>query len=93
MSNFVVEIKFTSVVFSWSPPQEPNGVIIAYVVSYRSDNQDHSISVDAIVFTSPALLPNTQISNISVRAFTNRGPGASTMWPNVVIPPQPVPRE
>ncbi len=33
--NFVNSTKFTSIVFTWDPPGEPNGVIIRYEVTYR----------------------------------------------------------
>ena len=97
MTFLVAEAKFTSVVLSWNPPQEPNGAIIAYEVSYRSDNPDNitrnTTSVNTTIFTTPPLLPKANIS-FSVRAYTHVGPGPSTMQSyNMVIPPEPVPRE
>ncbi len=39
VSNLTAEPRFTSIVLTWSPPQDSNGVIIAYGVTYRvNDN-------------------------------------------------------
>ena len=82
---------------NWSPPQEPNGVIIAYEVSYRSNQQSritrNTTIIGSTIFTTPELLPNTNVSGISVRAYTKVGPGPATVQPFVVIPREPVPRE
>ncbi len=34
VSNLTGKLDFTSVMLSWGPPQEPNGIIIAYEVTY-----------------------------------------------------------
>ena len=96
VSNFVVELKFTSLVLNWSPPKEPNGVIIAYEVSYRHNNQFRVTRNTTNVgtnLTTEGFLPNIIIASISVRAYTMIGPGPTTMRPNVVIPQKPLPRE
>ena len=97
MSDFAVEAVFTSIVLSWSPPQEPNGGIIAYEVSYRSNNQDpitrNTTNVNITTFTTPEFLPDTNVSTISVRAYTTVGPGDAAVQPYVIIPMEPVPRE
>ena len=35
VSDFTGQPKFTTIVLTWSAPQEPNGVIISYEVTYR----------------------------------------------------------
>ena len=96
VSNFVVEAKFTSLVLNWSPPQELYSAVIAYEVSYRSNNQDRitiNTTNDSTTFITPELVPFTYVSAISVRAYTTVGPGATIVRPFAIIPLEPVPRE
>ena len=96
VSNLMAKAKFTSIVITWSPPQEPNGVIIAYEVSYRSNNQGLTITKTtslSTIFVTPELPSTTNVSSISVRAYTIVGPGDAAMHPYVVIPQEPVLRE
>ena len=69
---------FTSIVLTWSAPQEPNGVIISYEVTYRvNDGNPVTSNTTALntTFTISSLSPGTSISNISVSAYTSVGRG------------------
>ena len=66
--------KFTSIVLTWSAPQEPNGVIISYEVTYRDGNLVTTNTTD-LRFTIPSLTPGTNVSEISVSAYTSVGRG------------------
>ncbi len=96
MSNFTVErITFTSVVLTWSPPREPNGVIIAYEVTYSVNSSEPSIvnTTDVTTTLVLRLAQSTKVSNISVRAYTSVGPGNFLITLNVCTPRNPMPRE
>ena len=70
--------RFTSIVFTWSAPQEPNGVIISYEVTYRVSDGDlvTTNTTDlATSFTIPVSTPETNVTEISVRAYTSVGRG------------------
>ena len=56
---------------SWSPPSEPNGVIIAYEVCSNSSGYTNT---SATQLTLRDLSPNTVVT-YSVRAYTIIGPG------------------
>ena len=70
----------TTVALTWSPPQQPNGIIITqYTVTYSINGsapvtRDTDDS-DTTTFTISLLFPQTTIFNISVRASTSAGPG------------------
>ena len=68
----------TSIVLTWSAPQEPNGVIISYEITYRVNDGDPvtTNTTDlSTTFTIPSLTPQTRVSNISVSAYTSIGRG------------------
>ena len=68
--------KFTSIVLTWSAPQEPNGVIISYEVTYRvSDGNLVTTNTIDLRFTIPSLTPGTNVTEISVSAYTSVGRG------------------
>ena len=72
VSNFTGQPKFTSVVLTWSAPQEPNGVIISYEVTYRvSDGNLVKTNTTNLTFTIPSLTPGTNVTEISVSAYTS----------------------
>ena len=68
---------------TWSPPLRPNGVLIAYEVSYRptDSSQPHHTRRNtthlATSFTTGELEMGTEY-NLSVRAYTSAGPGQSS---------------
>ena len=76
---------FTSVVLTWAPPQEPNGVIIAYDVSYmvNGSNPIHINTLGTTTTITLELALDTRVSDISVRAYTSIGPGNATMHRDV----------
>ena len=91
VSNFRAEIRFiTTIVFSWSPSQKNNGILIAYELTYRINSSSLIIrnftDVSTSTFTLELVL-NTNITDISVRAYTRVGPGDAATDEDVVIPP------
>ena len=79
-----------TVVLTWSPPQQQNGIITKYMytVTYRVNGsalvtRDINDS-DTTTFTIPSLFPQTTISDISVRASTSAGPGPEVTLEDVV---------
>ena len=76
MSNLTGTPKFTSIVLTWSPPQEPNGVIISYEVTYTvNGNNTVRVNTSSTTFTIPLLTPQTRVSAITVTAYTIAGQG------------------
>ena len=61
---------------SWSPPSEPNGVIIAYEVCSKSSGVFSYTNTSATQLILMDLPPNTVVT-FSVRAYTIIGPGAN----------------
>ena len=85
MSNLTVTPKFTSIVLTWSPPQEPNEVIISYEVTYTI-NGNNTVTVNtsdlSTTFTIPSLTPQTRVSAITVTAYTRIGRGEPVNLPD-----------
>ena len=76
VSDLTGQSKFTSIVLMWSAPQEPNGVIISYEVTYRvSDVILVTTNTTDLRFTIPSLTPGTNVTEISVSAYTSVGRG------------------
>ena len=66
-----------TIVLSWSPPQQSNGIILNYTVTYRVNGSTPVTRITGdpdTTFTIPSLFPQTTISNILVRAYTSGGP-------------------
>ena len=85
MSNLAGTPKFSSIVLTWSPPQEPNGVIISYEVTYTvNDNNTFRVNTSDLstTFTIPSLTPQTRVSAITVTAYTRIGRGKSANLPD-----------
>ena len=84
VSNLAGTPKFTSILLTWSPPQEPNGVIISYEVTYTV-NGNNTVRVNtsdlSTTFTIPSLIPQTRVSGITVTAYTRIGPGEPVNLP------------
>ncbi len=96
MSNLRAEpLNFTLVLLTWSPPQGPNGVIIAYEVTYTVNSSEPSEmnTTDVTTVLTLTLAFSTEVSNISVRAYTSVGPGDALVNLNVSTPENPTPRE
>ena len=78
MSDLTSRPKFTSIDLTWSAPQEPNGVIISYEVTYRvtgSNLVTANITDLSTTFSISSLTPQITVSDISVSAYTSIGPG------------------
>ena len=76
--------KITSIVLTWSAPQEPNGVIISYEVTYRvSDGNLVTNSTTDLRFTIPSLTAGTNATEISVSAYTSVGRGDPVQIPHL----------
>ena len=76
VSDLTGQPKFTSIVLTWSVPQEPNGVIISYEVTYRVSDGNHvTTNTTDLTFTIPSLTPGTNVTDISVSAYTSVGRG------------------
>ena len=73
MSDLSATPEVVQLTISWSPPSEPNGVIIAYEV--YSNNSGYT-NTSATQLTLRDLSPNTVVT-YRVRAYTIIGPGAS----------------
>ena len=74
----------------WGPPQEPNGEIVRYDVTYRV-NHNGLVTTNvqrSTTFTIPKQPLGTRISTISVTAYTRVGPGEPTPLPDVEYPEQ-----
>ena len=85
MSDLTGQPKFTSIVLTWSAPQQPNGVIISYEVTYRvSDGNLVTTNTTDLRFTIPSLTPGTNVTEISVSAYTSVGSGNSTTIAHLV---------
>ena len=78
MSDLTALPKFTSIDLTWSAPQEPNGVITSYEVTYRvtGNNLVTTNTTDlSTTFSISSLTPQTTVSDISVSAYTSIGRG------------------
>ena len=85
MSYLAGTPKFISIVLTWSPPQEPNGVIISYEVTYTV-NGNNTVRVNTsdltTTFTISSLTPQTRVSAITVTAYTRIGQGEPANLPD-----------
>ena len=89
--DLTAEVRLISIVLTWTAPQEPNGVIIAYEVTYTVNEVNITVANTSDISTTftMELVPGTNISDISVRAYTVTGPGNSTEHEeDVLIPKQ-----
>ena len=78
MSDLTGQPKFTSIVLTWSAPQEPNGLVTGYEVTYRVSVSDVILvtaNTTNLRFTIPSLTPGTNVTEISVSAYTSVGRG------------------
>ena len=85
VSDFTGQPKFASIVLTWNAPQEPNGVIISSEVTYRvSDGNLVTTNTTGLRFTIPSLTPGTNVTEISVSAYTSVGRGDPVQIPLLV---------
>ena len=90
MLDLVGQAMPTSIVLTWRPPQEPNGVIIAYEVTYVINCERSNVVniTDGSTALTLELAPNTRVSYISVRAYTSVGPGNITTLQSLISQPR-----
>ena len=80
VSAIMVCASLSQVSLSWDPPLMPNGIIIAYEVSYRptaSSEPETTVNTTALVthFTTEDNLEEDTEFFFSVKAYTRVGPG------------------
>ncbi len=75
--NLENNIKLTSIVLTWDPPDEPNGIIIRYEVTYRiSDGNIQTLNTGLnTAFIITPLETGTRVFDVSVSAYTSVGRG------------------
>ena len=88
VSNLMGRPTLTTVMLTWSPPLQRNGIISSYTVTYRVNGSDpvtrNTDDPHTTTFTISSLFPQTTISNISIRASTGAGPGPEITLEDVV---------
>ena len=87
VSNLMGTPVFTSVELTWGYPDEPNGVIIAYEITYTingSGVNTTNITNLSTAFTIDSLRPGTSVTRISVTAYTEVGAGAPVALNDIV---------
>ena len=88
MSSLTIDVTLTSVNLFWSPPEQHNGILTHYEVTYRvyGSNEVINVSSESLSTTIKPLTPDTRVVDISVSAYTNAGRGQQVMVmePNVV---------
>ena len=83
VGNLSASSTLSKIYLSWRAPILPNGVIIAYEVSYRpADNSGHELSLNTTDlesnFTAGNDLEGGSDYIFSVRAYTRVGPGTTS---------------
>ena len=92
MSDLTASPEATSVVLTWSVPEIPNGMVIAYEVTYSIKGGAITVvnsTNGATTLTIPSLPPNTIVSSLSVSAYTSIGRGESVSHGDLVTPAVP----
>ena len=88
VSNLIINVTLTSVNLFWSPPEQHNGILTHYEVTYRLNDSNEVTTVRNeglnTTFTIQSLTPKTEVVDISVSAYTSAGQGPPVMGPNVV---------
>ena len=85
VSSLMALPKFTSIVLTWMPPQEPNGIISAYEVTYRVGDEADLVNttVEASTTTFTILLARrNRVSGITVTARNDMGRGEAAGLPD-----------
>lgn len=85
--NLVTQSRFSSVELTWSPPLNPNGVIINYEVTYTIDNYS-AVAVNTTAISTAyniSSLPPESKASVSVRAYTKAGKGAALNIRNITV--------
>ena len=80
---------FNSIVLTWSVPEEPNGVILSYQVTFTVNGSapvSTNTTASSTTFTISSLPPLTSVSNISVTAYTRVGEGEPATLADTLTP-------
>ena len=86
VSNLTANPTLTSIDLTWSAPEEPNGVIINYEVTYRVTGSNLNTTNTTDLSTTFSISSLTTVSNISVSAYTSIGPGeAATIADQITL--------
>ena len=84
VADLSARARIRSVDLTWSVPQEPNGVIISYEVTYRVTGSNLvTTNTTELSFSISPLSPLTTVSDISVSAYTSIGRGEAVVIDNV----------
>ena len=85
LCNLTSQPRFTFIVLTWSAPQDPNGVIISYEVTYKGNDDIVTTNTTDLstTFTISSLTPGTNVTEISVSAYTSVGRGDPTSIPHL----------
>ena len=86
--NLTSRLALSYLVLKWRAPQQPNGVIISYQVTYWINGTipvtRNTTNLDTMfVITSQA--PPTELTDITVSAYTKVGRGQNTSIPNQIL--------
>ena len=77
VSNLTINVTLTSVSLFWSPPEQLNGILTHYEVTYIVYGSTEVINVISesldTTFTIQSLTPDTGVVDISVSAYTSVG--------------------
>ena len=86
MTGLIIEGSFTSIRFSWRIPEESNGIILHYGVSYRVDGSsrvEKNVYLNR-TFAVSDLKPMTKIREFAVFAVNSAGPSKEYQVENIV---------
>ncbi|XP_069158650.1 neogenin [Procambarus clarkii] len=76
--NLSLEVDQTSLRVSWGYPEEKNGEIIAFTISWEDlegDSYNETVDADVLSYTIEPIIPCVEY-NVTVTASTSAGPGA-----------------
>ena len=94
MSPLRSKVRFTSIDITWDRPQDPNGIILRYEITYTVNDNISPVTDsttnpnDTITFKIPALTLGTRVS-VSVSAYTSVGQGPPANLTNLVTLTEP----
>ena len=94
MSPLRSKVRFISIDITWDRPQDPNGIILRYEITYTVNDNISPVTDsttnpnDTITFKIPALTLGTRVS-VSVSAYTSVGQGPPANLTNLVTLTEP----
>ena len=78
VSNLTGNPTLTSIELTWTPPMEPNGVLISYEVAFTVDGGRRATANTtglSTTYTISLLTPGTRVSAMSVTVYNDLGQG------------------